>query len=251
MTVALVTASTGGIGRAVAEELADEGVDVVVNGRSVDSGERLISELEDRGVRAHFEQADINEYDEVERMVQNAIDEMGGIDVLVTSGGAISGPQPNFFRDMPPEDVLGFCRSQFANRVYAIKAVLEHMIDSGGGRIVNVSTDAAREPTPGEFGPGSAGAALLMATRTLAAEFSRWDIKVNTVCMSVVEGTASVEHVKEGPAGAVFEAAFEKQDFEVAEDDIADVVGYLATGEGARPMTGQVISVNGGISFSG
>lgn len=251
MTVALVTASTGGIGRAVAQSLAEEGVDVVVNGRSTERGEALVKELEDQGVDGHFEQANINEYEEVEQMVSNAVEVMGGIDILVTSGGAISGPQPNFFRDTPPEDILAFCRCQFANRIYAIKAVLEYMIENGGGRIVNVGTDAAREPTPGEFGPGSAGAALLMATRTLAAELSRWNITVNTVCISVVEGTSAMDWVIDSPVGSVFEAAIEQQTFPVTENDIGEIVSYLSTADGTQPMTGQILSVNGGVSYPG
>lgn len=251
MTVALVTGSTGGIGRAAALKLADDGVDVVVNGRTPETGRELVEELESRGVTAHFERADINDYDAVEGMVQGAIEEMGRIDVLVTSGAAVSGPFPDFFRDLSPEDILEFCRGQYINRLYCIKAVLSHMVERGGGRIINVSTDAARVPTPGEVGPGAAGAALLMATRTLAKEFSRWNISVNTVCISIVEGTPANEWAKDSPAGSIFERATERQSFAVTDDHVGDMIRYLAVGDGAGPMTGQILSINGGVSYPG
>jgi 3-oxoacyl-[acyl-carrier protein] reductase len=251
MTVALVTGSTGGIGRATALELADEGVDVVVNGRSPEKGRHLVETLEGKGVNAHFERADINDYQAVETMVDGAIEEMGRLDVLVTSGAAVSGPMPDFFRELSPDDILKFCKGQFLNRLYCIKAVLPHMIQQDGGRIINVSTDAGRVPTPGEVGPGAAGAALLMATRTLASEFSRWKITVNTVCISVVADTPANEWAKDSPAGSIFERAMERQSFRVTDEHIGDMISYLAIGDGAGAMTGQILSVNGGVSFPG
>jgi 2-hydroxycyclohexanecarboxyl-CoA dehydrogenase len=251
MPVALVTGSTGGLGQAVAKHLARQGIDLVVNGRSEESGEAFVTELENEGVEAHFEQADINEYSQVEAMVEGALDAMGHIDILVNSGGAASGPEPNFFRDTPPEDFLKHCRTQYVNRMYAIKAVLEHMVDSGGGRIINLSTDAGRVPTPGEVSVGAAGAALQLATRTLANELSRWNITVNTVCISVVEGTEALEMAQDSSVSSIFKEALDRQSFSVTDDDIGDVISYLATADGAQPMTGQIISVNGGISYPG
>jgi NADP-dependent 3-hydroxy acid dehydrogenase YdfG len=70
----------------------------VVNGRSEDRGERAVEELREYGVEAYFERADLNDMDAVTWMVDGAIDSVGQIDVLVTSGGAAAGPRPNFFR---------------------------------------------------------------------------------------------------------------------------------------------------------
>lgn len=245
--VALVTGSTAGIGREVARELAQRGADVVVNGRTEETGTEVVEELRDLGATARFERADITEYEHVESMVENTIDEMGGIDVLVGSGATQGTEPPGFFRDLDPEAHTEFCQHNYIARLYPIKAALDHMIESDGGRIVNVSADAGLWPTPGDIGAGGPTAALMMATRTLAAEFARWDIRVNTVSISVTEDTPGLEWVMENsPAANVFEKAIEKQSFPVYGEDVAEAVAFLA---GERPITGQILSVNGGVSF--
>jgi len=250
-TVSVVTGSTAGVGRAIAEELAAHGSHVVVNGRTVDRGEQVVADIEAAGGSASFQRADINDYDAVEAMMDVVVENHGTIDVLIPNGAAASGPVPNFFADTPPADYLDFAESMLANRLYCIKAALDALRD-GGGRIVNISADSGRWPTPGEIGPGISAAGMMMATKVLAAEFGRWDISVNTVSISVTEDTPAVNWVlEESPASSVFESALECQEFTVRAEDIAEIVAFLAGADGARPITGQLLSVNGGISFPG
>lgn len=85
-----------------------------------------------------------------------------------------------------------------------------------------------------------------MATKVLSKELARWDIQVNTVSISVIEYTPGLEKtLEESPAAKVFEAALERQDFTVTNEDVAEAVAFLAAD---RPVTGQILSVNGGIS---
>lgn len=250
--VALVAGSTSGIGRAIADELAVQGAHVIVNGRSADRGEPVVEEIRESGGSASFVAADIDEYENVQVMVDEVIDDQGCIDVLVPNGAATSGPVPEFFANTDPEDLMGFAESMLANRLYLIRAVLEPMREGGGGRIVNVSADAGRWPTPGEVGPGSAAAGLMMATKVLAWELKRWDITVNTVSISVTEDTPALEWVlEESGASSVFERAAERQSFPVHASDVAETVAFLAGAEGAAPITGQLLSINGGVSFPG
>jgi NAD(P)-dependent dehydrogenase (short-subunit alcohol dehydrogenase family) len=144
------------------------------------------------------------------------------------------------------EDIGGFVQTQFSNLLYCIKAILDHMIEHGGGWILIISSDAGKVPTPGETGPGSAAAGLLMASRTL---FSLWNISVNTVCISVIADTEAMDWITEILAGSVIEAVLDRQAFTVEKDDIGEAVAQLATTDGFEPMTGQVISINGGVSF--
>jgi 3-oxoacyl-[acyl-carrier protein] reductase len=249
---ALVTGSTGGIGRAVAAELASHGAHVVVNGRSAEHGEPVVAAIEDAGGSAAFRAADINDYDQVTRLVGGVVADRGGIDVLVPNGAATSAPIPDYFRGTDPEDMLSFAESMFANRLYVIRAALEPMIEAGGGRIVSIGADSGRWPTPGEVGPGTASAALMMATKVLARELGRWDITVNAVSISVTEDTPALEWVmEESPAASVFERAMERQQFDVTAEDIAQAVAFLAGADGGGAVTGQLLSVNGGISFPG
>lgn len=249
---AVVTGSTSGIGRAIAEELASHGAHVVINGRSPERGDPVVTALEDGGGSAEFRAADINDYDQVKRLVEGVVADNSGIDILVPNGAAISAPAPDFFRGTDPEDLLAFAESMFANRLYVIKAALEPMIEDGGGRIVSIGADAGRWPTPGETGPGSASAALMMATKVLAWELGRWDITVNAVSISVTEDTPALKWVlEESPAALVFKEAMERQQFEVTAADVAQTVAFLAGASSGGATTGQLISVNGGVSFPG
>jgi 3-oxoacyl-[acyl-carrier protein] reductase len=242
---ALVTGSTGGIGREVAVELARRGADVVVNGRSV-GGQDVIDDIEALGQRAHFEQGDITEFDDMKRVVDGAVAALGPLDILVGSGGVASAPVPNFFQDQSVSELREQFETHYMGRLHLIKAALEHLANNGGGRIVNISADAGRFPTPGEVGVGGATGGLLMANRVLATELARLDIIVNTVSISVVEDTPGIERVlKESDAASVFEKALEQQDFAVSMIDVAETIAFLA---GDRPITGQVLSVNGGIA---
>lgn len=251
-STAVVAGSTAGVGRAIAAELAAQGAHVVVNGRSSERCEQAAAEMRDRGHTVSAQAADINEYDAVAEMMEVVATDHGSIDVLVPNGAAASGPVPTFFDSTPPEDLLGFAESMLANRLYCIKAALKPLRADGGGRVINISADAGRWPTPGEIGPGSAAAGLMMATKVLAWELGRDGITVNTISISVTEGTPALDWVlEESPAASVFERAAERQSFTVETSDIAETVAFLAGAEGAAPITGQLLSINGGVSFPG
>lgn len=248
---AVVTGSTSGIGQAIALELADHGADVVVNGRSRDRGRKVVAEIEERGVAATFVRADINRYEEVKAMMDTTVEEFGSIDVLVPNGAAAAGPLPDFFENTDPADILELCEVAYANRLYCIKAALEPLKDASG-RVVSITADAGQVPTPAEATIGGANAALMMATRVLANELARWGITVNAVSISVTEDTPARDWVMEdSPAAHVFEKAIERQSFPVTAEHIAETVAFIAGSHGASPMTGQILSINGGISFPG
>lgn len=248
--VVLVSGSTGGIGREIALACAEHGADVIVNGRSGESGRKLVSEIEEMGVEVAFAQADMTEWNAVDRAVQTAVSDLGGLDVLITSGGARSGPIADFFHESDPETFMEFPMAHYVSRLYFIKACLEYLQQADEARIINITSDAGRVPTPGEYGPGGQAAALMLATRVLASEFSRWDITVNSVALTVIEDTELLEWLDENsPIASIFETARERQDFEVTPSDVAEVITYLAGSDGARPITGQTISITGGVSF--
>ena len=172
--VALVTGSSRDIGKAIAIKLAENGADVVINGRNIDVGLKVVEQIQSMGRRAIFEKADIYNYAEVQQMAANTIEKLGKIDILVATGGAASaGVLPHFFRDIDPKDYAVFAVSRWFTRANSIRAVLDHMIERQYGKIILVTTDAGRVPTPGESINGAAAAAVIQMTKALANEFTR------------------------------------------------------------------------------
>ena len=253
--VALLAGSSQGIGSAIALKLAENGADVVINGRSPESGVDIVNKILEMGRKAIFEKADVTVYREVKDMVDRTLQKMPGIDILVASGGVVSRGNiitaPNFFREIDPDAYIDFFDSQYFSRLYCVRAVLDHMIERERGKIVLISTDAGRWPTPGESLPGGAGAALVMTTKVLANEFARWGIRINTIATTVTKDTPGLEFVaSSGPVGKIFRRAMERQPFPISANDIAEAALFLSS-EASDQITGQTLSVNGGLCFPG
>jgi NAD(P)-dependent dehydrogenase (short-subunit alcohol dehydrogenase family) len=133
--------------------------------------------------------------------------------------------------------------------MHLTRAVLPLMREQGGGSIVNIASDAAKVPTPGEAVLGAAMAAIVMFSRVTAIEAKRDGVRVNAVTPSLIAGTPTAENVlRDGFSKALFEKAAAQAHLGVAEpDDLASLIVFLG-GPGAAKLTGQAISVNGGIS---
>lgn len=253
--VALVVGSTQGIGKEIALLFAENGGDIVVHGKdsTPEPGQALVQRIEAMGRKAIFEEADMYNYSEIRRMVDKAIEAFGKIDILVASGGA-AGLTENikFFRETDPNDYIVLAQSQWLNRAYCVKAVLESMIQNQYGKVVMIGTDAGRIPTPGESMIGASGAALVLMTKALAHEFARWKIRVNAICLTVISDSLFLQGMLRSgsPASKVFQKALDMQPFPVCAKDVAQAALFLAS-DVSDAITGQILSVNGGLSFPG
>ena len=251
--VAFVAGSTGGIGKAIALKLAESGANIVLNGRNPAPATAVIEQIEKLGRRVIFERADITEYSEVKRAVDNALAELGRIDILVASGGVTGAAMTsNFFQNTAPDSYETYAKFGYWSRLHCAKAVLDHMIEKQRGKIIMITTDAGRWPTPAELLPGGVGAAVLMATKVLAWELARWQIRVNAICLAPMENTPGYDLVVQASDSLrhVFEKALAKQPFPVTPEDIAEAALFFSSDE-SKAITGQILSVNGGLSFPG
>ena len=133
--------------------------------------------------------------------------------------------------------------------LHMTRAVLPSMREQRGGAIINIASDAAKVATPGETVLGSAMAAIVMFTRAAAMEAKRDGVRVNVLTPSLIPGTPSGERVLEGGFSAkLFAKAIQQAHLGVTDvDDLASLIVYWASPAAAR-LTGQAISVNGGIS---
>ena len=246
---AVITGGTRGIGAATAALLAEHGVrQVIINGRNTEQGERARAEIAGRapGASIVFVGADVSHAegaDALFRAVPTILREP--LAVLVNcSGGDFA---PELLQQTPAEHVDAMLRHWLSSRIHCSRAALPLM--TRGSSIITVASDAAKVPTPGETVIGAAMAGIVMFSRTLALEVRRQGIRVNVVTPSVVEGARLRARIAAGGFGAkLFEKAVAAAHLGIAtERDVAEIIGFLASDRAAR-VTGQVISVNGGIS---
>jgi len=249
-SVALVCGATAGIGLAVAYALLDAGVrKMMIVGRNADRGETAHKALADRHPESdvRFEAADLSSPQASARVVGCTIENFGRIDTLVSL--AAGDPMPCLLHETPIERVPEIIGSITSGILLPLRAALPNMMAEGGGSMICVASDAAKVATPGECSIGAAMAAVAMFCRTLALEARRSGIRVNCVTPSIVQNTPLFDKVMRDPfASRLFSKAVHRAALGVAEpEDLAQLVVFLASPAAAR-LTGQTISVNGGIS---
>jgi 2-hydroxycyclohexanecarboxyl-CoA dehydrogenase len=247
----IVTGGTSGVGLAAAHRYAAAGDRVVLVGRNAERGEKALGAVRAAtpAAEVHFVAADANDPARAVAAVHSATGLLGGVDVLVNSTTAVY--VPALLRDVPVEDVAAILTGQALAPMHMCRAVLPGMAERGSGAIVNVASDAAKVPTPGETVIGAAMAAIVTFTRTLALEAKRDGVRVNAVTPSLIEGTIIGQQVMAGGfSRKLFEKARAQAHLGPTEpDDLAKLIVFL-TGADAALITGQVISVNGGISVA-
>lgn len=244
----LVTGGTSGIGLASVHRFAGSATRIVINGRNAARAEAACSAVRAAHpeVDISFVAADLSTHDGVRALYDRAMDRLGGtIDVLVNSaGGALP---PTLFHQNDLEMIDSVLRLWFASTVYSCRLALPNMTD--GGSIVNVASDAAKVPTPGEAVIGGAMAGIAMFSRTLAMEAKRRRIRVNVVTPSLVQNTMTYGTVMSTEFSAkLFGKAVKAAHLGLCEpDDVAAMIVFLSSPQASK-ITGQVVSVNGGIS---
>ena len=246
----VIAGGTSGVGLASAYRFLDAGVRrVALLARNPERGEAVRDALVQHcpEARVVFLQADATHYEQIAEAVAGAHSALGSIDVLVSS--TASTYRPELLHRIPPEDVAGTLMSQALPPLLLTRAVLPVMQAQGGGSIVNIASDAAKVATPGESVLGGAMAAIVVFSRVAAIEGKRNGVRVNCVTPSLIAGTLTAENVlSDGFSKKLFEKAAGLAHLGVAEpDDLASLVVFLG-GPGAARLTGQTISVNGGIS---
>lgn len=246
----VIAGGTSGIGLATALRFADAGVRrIALLARNADRGaaaqERVLARCP--GGQVEFMPLDAGDPDQVVRVLDDVRGAFGRIDVMVTSVAAAY--LPELLVNIPLSDVAPTLLAQALPPLLLTRAVLPIMAEQHGGSIVNVASDAAKIATPGETVLGAAMAAIVMFSRATAIEAKRNGIRVNAVTPSLVANTdASSRALAEGFSRKLFEKAASIAHLGIAEpEDLADVIVFLGGPASAR-LTGQAISVNGGIS---
>lgn len=247
---ALLTGSSGGIALEIAAQLAEAGVPrIMLNGRTQERGEQACALVKARAPQAdvRFLRADATIAAQARDLVDSTVQTFGALDILVTSVAGHLMPRP--FHEIPYEGIDHLISSHLSSVVYTCRAAMPHLMAREGGVILTVASDAAKIATPGEVLVGAAKAGVVMFARTLALEGSRHGIRVHAITPSIVKDTAAYDRAMshEFSRKIMTKAESRARLGVVSPKDIAPLAVFLA-GPGASKMTGQAISVNGGIS---
>lgn len=250
-SIALVTAGTSGIGLSIAHHLAEAGIrGLAVNSRNPETGKAVLAELKARHPKTDcaFIAADVTDREQVDRLFDEFTQRFGGrLDVFVHCGGAQVAP--GLFTQLDPAQFRTQIDGHFTSMLFCTHRAVQLMIPRNQGSIITVASDAGKTATPAETVIGAAKAAAIMFTRTLALEMARHGIRANCLTPSIVRATRSHTRVMSSEVGRrVFEKAEARARLGVpVPDDLAPLAVFLASPQSSR-ITGQAISVNGGIS---
>jgi 3-oxoacyl-[acyl-carrier protein] reductase len=248
--VALVAAGSKGLGRAIALELAAEGAQVVICARGKDAIDATVAEIIGTGGRAYGFVADVSRSADVARLVESARTVCGPIDILVTNSG---GPRSGTFDVLSPEDWDQATRVLLTSAVELTRAVVPDMRARRWGRILNITSIAAKQPVDGLMLSNSLRAAVTAFARTLANEVAKDGITVNNLLPGYTRTDRVVDLAAQMAAssGTSPEAVAGRWEAQIPMGrlgeprEFAALAAFLAS-ERASYITGQSIAVDGG-----
>ncbi len=207
--VAVVTGSTRGIGRAIAEALAREGAEVIINGRKEEDVERTVKKLAGSGLRVRGARSDIRHYGEVESLMRFAAEGSGGLDILVNNAGlGIFG----HIGDVTPEQWDQVIETNLSGVFYCCHAALPYLRKRGGGYILNISSLAGKNAFKGGTLYNASKFGLEGMSEALMLDLRYENIKVSYI----MPGSVATEFSGRHPT--------EKDSWKLTSEDVARVV---------------------------
>ena len=242
--IAVVTGSASGIGKATAEALAGEGATVCIGDIAADKGEAVAADIRGKGRQAEYFPLDLTDRDSIAKFAAAVLKRFGRVDILVNGAGW--GKTVPFVDsdDAFWEKVINL---NFIGPMRLTKALLPQMFERKYGRVVSVSSDAGRVGSLGETVYSGAKAGLIGFSKGLAREGARYNVTVNVVCPGPTD-TPLLAAVPEKYRDAFIKAIPMRRFGQPAE--VAEAIVFFA-GPNTGYITGQVLSVSGGLTMVG
>ena len=247
---AIVTGGARGIGRAIATAFAENGADVVIGDlRIEEAGETASTISNGTGATVEAIRTDVTSLDDTRKLVTETLRLLGKIDILVNAAGW---DRLTPFMKTKPDLWERIIAINFRGVMNTCYSALPHMTERKTGAIVNISSDSARVGSFGEAVYAGSKAAIVAFSKTLAREHARDNIRVNVVCPGLVE-TPLIDEMRDDDFSAKILSSivgfipFKRM---ARPDEIPPMVLLLAS-DAASYVTGQVVSVNGGLNMVG
>ena len=240
---AIVSGGGSGIGRQMAEALAELGANLVLCARKVERCEQAAAELADLGIEAIGVRCDVRDPRQVQSVVEETVARFGRVDILLNNAGATWGAPAE---DVPLEGWQKVVDVNLNGTFYFSQAVGRHMIERGEGGVI-VSTASVAGLRAGMEGIGTSGyhatkAAVIMLTRSLAGEWAKHKIRVNAIAPGWFPSDMSkwvLENLGDEMRGTIPMHRFG------GPDELKGVIAFLAS-DASSYVTGQTIAVDGG-----
>lgn len=250
---AIVSASSKGLGKAVALGLAGEGVNLAIFSRTKNDIENTANEiLEKYDVKVIAIEADASNRDDLERVFDISNKEYSGVDILVNNAG---GPPFGFIDDFEVSDWQAALELNLLSTIYMSKKVLPSMKKNRWGRIINITSIAVKQPIDGLILSNTARAGVIGFSKTLSNEVGKYNITVNNIC----PGRILTDRIKQLASSRAkndnisTESALENMKTDIPLNRIgepaefADLVVFLAS-QRASYITGNTIQIDGGLN---
>jgi NAD(P)-dependent dehydrogenase (short-subunit alcohol dehydrogenase family) len=252
--VALVTGAAKGLGGAISEVLAEDGAHVVLMGRDEGALSAHAAEVDAKhpARRSLVLTCDVTDDQSVDRAVAEAVGSFGGLDIVVNTAGVI-GPIETPAQDVKPDEFRAVIEVNLVGTFLVCRAAIPHMIERGGGRIVNIAGTSGLRGYRYRVSYSSSKWAVRGLTRTLALELGKYGITVNDICPNVTHGSRMEKIVNEKAERLGVKPQDVYDDFTsqtalgrfIEDVDVAEAVRFLVS-QGARNITGHDIVVDAG-----
>ena len=241
--IALVTGASRGIGRQIAPTLAAQGAAVIVNyNGSAAKAVEVVEEIVKAGGKAEAIQCNVSDFESCKSMMEDIVSRYGRLDILVNNAGIT---RDNLIMKMSEEDFDAVIQTNLKGVFNCIKHISRQMIKQKAGKIINISSVSGVLGNAGQANYCAAKAGVIGLTKCMARELASRGITVNAVAPGFIR-TDMTDVLKDNVKEAII-ATIPMKTFGETED-VANTVAFLAS-DAARYITGQVISVDGGMAM--
>ncbi len=239
--VALITGAAAGIGRAAALLFAEEGAAVLVADRDVEAGADVVAEIEGDGGRALLVATDVAEPDDVAAAVGQCIAAFGGLDIVYNNAGGAT-PDDGKVTEIPLREFWRTMGVDLYGSFLTCRFTIPHLIERGGGAILNTTSIRAMKATQGADAYTAAKGGVLTLTKSLAQELAEHKIRVNAVAPGVVASERVLRMMGDVAADPLAQATPLGHGTPI---EVARAALFLVSDE-ARWITGVILPVDGG-----
>ena len=251
--IAIVSASSKGLGKACAEELAREGCNLTIFSRSTANIKKTANEIKEKyNVKVLPLKADASNIKEIKKVVKSTVKKFGTVHILINNAG---GPPFGYFEDFNSKDWINAIELNLMSVVNLTGEVIPYMKKQKWGRIVNITSIAVKQPIDGLILSNTARTAVIGLSKTLSNEYAGHNILINNVCPGRIMTDRIVElaEKRSKQTGKNFKSVIKEMEADIpvgrigTPRELSSLVAFLAS-EKASYITGNTIQIDGGLN---